>query len=153
MQSLPHHYAVTAAVSTDDEIELSTSGVVPLQTAAPVEFDGPGHLWSPETLLVGAIADCFAITFRGIARASKLAWSDVAFDVIGTLDRVDGLMRFTQIDIHARVTLPDEAEPHLAHRVLDKVKRSCLITNSLTAVVDLHATIEARTIDTHECSV
>jgi hypothetical protein len=40
--------------------------------AAPAEFGGPGDQWSPESLLAGAIASCFALTFRFVARAQKV---------------------------------------------------------------------------------
>lgn len=142
MQPLPHRYAVTTAASSGDRIVLETAGAPSLSTAAPAEFDGPGDAWSPETLLVGAVADCFAITFRGVARASKLAWREMACDVTGTLDRVDGAMRFTRVDIDVRLALAADADRPLADRVLDKVKRSCLITNSLNAEIRLSAAIE-----------
>lgn len=153
MQPLPHRYTVTTAVSAGSnsgEVDLATTGVAPLRSAAPAEFDGPGTLWSPETLFVAAAADCFAITFRGVARASKLAWDEVTCDVTGTLDRVDGVMRFTELDIDVRLTVPEGIDPEYARRVIEKVERTCLITNSLNATVRLHPTIEARTIGAHE---
>lgn len=142
MQPLPHRYVVTAVPDPGHHVSLTTRGVPPLATAAPVEFDGPGDSWSPETLLVGAVADCFAITFRGVARASQLTWTGMTCEVGGTLDRVDGVMRFTRIDVHARLTVPDGTSEALACRVLEKAKRSCLVTNSLTADVHLQTTID-----------
>lgn len=151
MLPLPHRYVVAAAVSDGDEIDLITPGVAALRTAAPAEFDGPGDRWSPETLLVGAVTDCFAITFRGVARASKLAWSRFACEVTGTLDRVDGVTRFTRIDIHVQLALPEETDRERARGVLERVERTCLITNSLNAAVRLHAAIETRTIEADVC--
>lgn len=142
MHPLPHRYVVTAFPGRAHDVALSSPGLRPLTTAAPVEFDGPGGLWSPETLLVGAAADCFAITFRGVARASHLEWIDMSCEATGTLDRIDGVMRFTRIDLHARLTLPDGANEALAGRVLDKAKRTCLITSSMNADVHLHASVE-----------
>ncbi|MDR1989926.1 MAG: OsmC family protein [Acidobacteriaceae bacterium] len=140
MLPLPHHYVVTA-IPVVGEIHLISEGLSPLSTEAPVEFDGPGGLWSPETMLVGAAADCFAITFRGVARASHLEWLDMRCAATGTLDRVDGVMRFTTIELHVHLTLAEGIDHGLAHRVLDKAKRSCLITNSMNAEVRLEATI------------
>ena len=142
MQPLPHRYVVTAVPDPAHHVSLTTRGVLPLATSAPVEFDGPGDAWSPETLLVGAAADCFAITFRGVAKASHLTWTAMSCDVEGTLDRVDGVMRFTRIDVRARVAVPDGTSEALACRVLDKAKRNCLITNSLSADVHLQTTID-----------
>jgi organic hydroperoxide reductase OsmC/OhrA len=152
MQALPHHYAVTATVSPGSHIDLTTAGVPSLPSDAPPEFDGPDGFWSPESMLVGAVADCVAITFRGVARASKLAWHAMTCDVVGTLDKVDGVTKFTEVRIRARVTLEDAADQPLAERVLDKAKRSCLITNSMTAAVSLDAAFEIRRIVAHERS-
>ena len=79
MQDFPHHYSAFARAQEQGEIELGGDGLAPLQSAPPAEFGGPGDLWSPETLLVAAVADCFALTFRAIARASKLPrWPSTA---------------------------------------------------------------------------
>lgn len=151
MQPLPHHYVVTAVPDPAQDVYLTTPGVLPLTTAAPREFDGPGDSWSPETLLVGAVADCFAITFRGVAKASQLTWAACTCEVAGTLDRVDGVMRFTRIDIHAHLTVMDGAAEALALRVLDKAKRTCLITNSLAAEVHLQTTLDIRAMALDAC--
>jgi len=151
MLPLPHRYVVTAAPAAAGEVQLAAAGVSDLHTAAPAEFDGPGDRWSPETLLVGAVADCVAITFRGVARASQLPWTAMTCAAAGTLDRVEGTMRFTAIDLDVRVTVPEGTSDALVHRVLDKVKRTCLITNSLTADVRMRTTIEGRTIEADGC--
>jgi organic hydroperoxide reductase OsmC/OhrA len=56
-----------------------------------------GGQWSPETLLVAAAVDCFVLTFRAIAAASKLPWERLSCNGEGTLDRVDGVTRFTAL--------------------------------------------------------
>lgn len=151
MLPLPHRYAVTATPAPGGGVVLTANGISPLPTDAPAEFDGPGDVWSPETLLVGAAADCFAITFRGVARASRLAWQEMACEALGVLDRQDGVMRFTRLDLDVRLTLAEGASEELAQRVLDKVRRQCLITNSLNADIHVHTTIEARTIHAGGC--
>jgi organic hydroperoxide reductase OsmC/OhrA len=37
----------------------------------------PGNAWSPETSLVAAVADCFILTFRGVAQAAKFPWESL----------------------------------------------------------------------------
>ena len=142
MQNFPHHYTVTAVGSHGEDVELRSEGLTPLRTTTPPEFDGPVGRWSPETLLVGAIGDCLALTFRGIARKSGLKWTSFESDVTGTLDRVDGTVRFAEFEIHARIQLPAGASPELARRVLEKAERNCLITNSLNGSVRVVPSIE-----------
>ena len=70
MQPFPHRYSASALANPKDEVMLRSDGLQPLHSAAPAEFDGPGDRWSPETLMVGAIADCYILTFRSLARAT-----------------------------------------------------------------------------------
>lgn len=141
MQSLPHRYTVTASAEPAGDIALAAPRVVHLASAAPAEFDGPGDRWSPETLLVGAVGDCFVLTFRAVARASKVAWTALECDVIGTLDRVDRVTQFTGFEIHARLTVPPGVDTDFARRLLDKAEHTCLVSRSLKAATHVIAEV------------
>lgn len=142
MQPLPHHYAVVAASGAEGEVELSSDGLPALASAAPAEFGGPGGRWSPETLLVAAVADCFVLTFRAIARASKVSWLSLRCEVEGTLDRVERATQFTGFVVRASLKLPAGANEEQAVRLLERAEHSCLITNSLKGASRLEATVE-----------
>jgi len=143
VQNFPHRYCVRAAGTAEDlVVELAGSGLTAVGTASPAEFDGPGDRWSPETLLVGAVADCFVLTFRAVAKASKLPWQSLACDAVGTLDRIEGVVRFTAIDLRARLVVAPGVDAALARRALEKAERGCLISNSLKAGTHLEVAIE-----------
>lgn len=133
MQKLPHHYRVAATAGPDDSVALSSSGLPDLESAPPVEYGGPGDKWSPETLLVAAVADCFVLTFRAIARASKLEWTALECDVEGVLDREDQVTRFVDVRIKAVLDAPAGTDDSKAKRLLEKAEEGCLITSSLKA--------------------
>lgn len=143
MHPFPHHYTVSAAAGPEGDVVLDSAGVVALVSAPPVEFGGPGGRWSPESLLVAAVADCFTLGFRAIARASQLPWTALSCSVTGTLARIDGVTRFTLFEIQARLQVPADVDQAKARRLLDKAETSCLITNSMLAEVQLTAVIEA----------
>jgi peroxiredoxin-like protein len=141
MQPLPHHYKVTVSASDSAEVEISSQGLTSIRSAPPAEFGGPGTLWSPETLLVAAAADCFVLTFRAVAAASRLNWTSMVCKAHGTVDRADGVTRFTAIELHARLLLPARDELEKAHRVLDKAEKACLVGNSLSCQPKLVAEV------------
>lgn len=141
MQDLPHHYSVSALAEVDGDVTLTSAGIPALPSASPAQFDGPGDRWSPETLLVGAAADCFILTFRAVARASKLSWSALRCEVTGTLDRVERTTQFVSFDLSAELHLGEGTNEELARRALEKAEHACLIANSLKGPVHLHATI------------
>ena len=140
MHPFPHHYTVNASVRPDGDVPLSTEGVRVIESSAPKEFDGPGNQWSPEGLLTAAVADCLALGFRAIAKASKFPWHSLDVTTRGTLDRVDGKMRFTRFDTHAKLQAMPGADAERARVLLKKAEATCLVANSLNS--ELHLTIE-----------
>jgi organic hydroperoxide reductase OsmC/OhrA len=143
MKGYPHHYQVSAAATEQGaDVLLSSAGLESLVTAPPAEFDGPGDRWSPESLLVGSIADCLIMTFRAIARASKIEWTSLDCDVVGTLDRDQGVTRFSEYAITARWVVPAGTDLDAAERAVHKAEEKCLISNSLTGKRVLSATVE-----------
>lgn len=143
MDAFPHHYTVTASGSAAaSHITVSSSGISDLTTDAPAEFGGPGDQWSPETLIMAAVADCFILSFRAIARASKVEWDSISCEASGTLDRVERINKFTEITLNVTVVASPDVSDDKLLKVLHKSEESCLITNSMTANVSLNTTIQ-----------
>src|SRR3974390_312661 len=144
MHPFPHRYTVNASIRPNGDVPLSTEGVRVIESASPREFDGPGNQWSPEGLLTAAVADCFVLSFRAIATAAKLTWHRLEARTQGTLDRVDGKMRFTRFDTHAKLHVAAGADLERAKRLLEKAEIACLVANSLNS--ERHMTLEV-TVD------
>ena len=137
MHPYPHLYQVSAAAQPEGQVTLSSEGLPDIATAPPPQFDGPGGVWSPETLLCAAVADCFILTFRAVARASKFEWTGLTCAVEGKLERADGPTRFTGFVTHATLHVPAGADEAKAKLLLEKAEHSCLITNSLNGTREL----------------
>lgn len=131
MQPYPHHYRTHAEADEQGSVTLSADDLPALSTAAPPQYGGPGGQWAPETLFVAAVADCFILTFRAVAEASKLAWRSIECRAEGTVDRDEGAVQFTELRLHARLSIPADGDAERADRLLDKAKRACLVTSSL----------------------
>jgi organic hydroperoxide reductase OsmC/OhrA len=142
MEPYPHRYSATARGESEGEVTLCGEDLPSLDSAPPAQFGGPGDKWSPETLLVAAVADCFVLSFRAIARASKFAWLSLECMVEGTLDRIEKTTQFTEMLVRASLLVPRETDQDRARRLLERAERSCLITQSLKAQSRLEADIE-----------
>lgn len=141
MHPFPHHYRVRIGIAPEGEVSLGSEGLPELRSLPPPEFDGPGGYWAPETLLLAALGDCMMLTFRAIAKASRFEWRELAADVEGLLERVDGNGRFTQVTIRVRLVVPAGTDATRARRLLEKSEKGCPISNSLTAEKHLEAEI------------
>jgi peroxiredoxin-like protein len=147
MQKLPHTYAVGATALSTGLVDLSSQGLASIKSEPPEQFGGSGTSWSPETLLVAAVADCFILTFRAIARASNLDWLSLDCNVTGTLDREESITRFTDFQIRVVLVVPMGTDKIKATRLLEKGEHSCMITNSLKSTTHLEVSVSVAELD------
>lgn len=140
MQSMPHNYEVNATTE-GETVVLNSEGCPTLTTTPPPQFGGPEGHWSPESLLVAAVADCFILSFKAIARPSRLEFVSLACTANGTLDKTDSGLQFTAFQIEAKLVLPEGGNKEKAEKLLHKAEQNCLITHSLKAPSQLTATV------------
>ena len=141
MTPLPHHYAVHLSGASLDYADVSSLGLPPLRLAAPADFDGPGDAWSPEHLLLAAVEGCLLLTFRAVAKASQLPFVRLDVETAGIVDTQDGVVRFTEIVMRPRLTVPEGTDHARALRVLERSEKACLVSASLVTPIRLEATI------------
>ncbi len=143
MKPLPHHYDVTLSGGSVGYAALAAPGVPELKSAPPLDFDGPGDAWSPEHLLLAAVASCFLFTLRAVAKASKIDFVSLEVSAAGTVDRQDGVTQFTEIVLRPRLTLPPGADRSRALHILERSEKSCLVSASLSTPVRLEPELVA----------
>ena len=141
MQPLPHIYNVQANSTPDSQIITSSQGIPDMVVAGPAEFDGPGDQWSPETLMVSAVASCFVLSFKAVAAASKFPWKSIQCEAVGKLEKVERAMAFTEMTTKVKLVISDETAKEKALKILKKSDAICLVTNSLTAELKLECNI------------
>ncbi len=131
MHPYPHQYLASATGNPAGAVTVTSPQLPAIETAPPPEFDGPGGVWSPESLLCAAVADCFILTFRGVTRAAKFEWLSLECRVQGTLERVDGKSQFTKFATFATLWVPVGSDVAKARSLLERAEHGCLIANSL----------------------
>jgi peroxiredoxin-like protein len=141
MQKLPHHYTVVVAGKPEGDVSVSAAELDTITSAPPAEFGGPGNRWSPESFLVAAVADCFVLSFRAVASASKLLWVSLECEAEGKLDRIEGTTKFTEFEVRAKLTIHQDTPAETAQRALEKAESICLVTNSLSGKTHLKTEI------------
>lgn len=144
MHPYPHHYSASAAGDPSGLVSVDSPQLPRLETAAPPEFDGPGGVWSPETLLCAAIADCFILTFRAVSRGAQFKWSRLDCRVEGVLERVERQSQFTRFTTYANLIVPDGGDPAQARKLLEQAEHGCLVANSLRGTRTLECQVSAR---------
>ena len=80
-------------------------------------------------------------TFRAVAQASKFTFTSLDVSGSGTVDRKEGITRFTEITLETHLKLPTGGDPDRAQRILEKGKNACLVTASLSVPTNLETKI------------
>ena len=144
MQPFPHHYRTVASCEPSTLIAIESDGKPSLITGPPKEFGGTGNEWSPEDLLVASVADCYILSFKAIAKASRFEWVSLECDAVGTLDKEERFPQFTAFKLIVKLVVDAEVDQAKAERLLHKAEAICLITNSLKAESELEISISIK---------
>ena len=144
MHPYPHRYVASAAGDPSGSVAVDSPQLPRLETAPPPEFDGPGGVWSPETLLCASLADCFILSFRAVSRFAKLEWLHLECRVEGVLERVERQSQFTRFTTYAQLVVPAGTDIEKAKKLLEQAEHGCLIANSLRSERTLEAEVSTR---------
>lgn len=106
-----------------------------IDVAVPRELRGPGGHWSPEQLLVGAAASCFAVTFAALAERRQIPIHSLAITGSGQVGhRDDGRVGFVALELTPRI----QTEPEYvtaAERTARTAHTACLVMTALDVPV------------------
>jgi organic hydroperoxide reductase OsmC/OhrA len=132
--------------------ELKSKGLPSLAVAPPREFEGPGDRWTPEQLSVASITSCFMITFLAIAGNSKLELVSFRVSGRGKLEKVEGVgYQISEVVLKPTLVIRSVADLDRAGRILEKAKKSCLITNSVKSLIKLEPELYHQASQTIPC--
>ena len=88
--------------------------------------------WTPQDLLLGAIASSFTTTFRMLAEKSKFEHTDLQVEVQAVLNQAATGYSLSEVHMRAHLTIPDEAEQARAIKLLHMTRSSCAVSSSLS---------------------
>ena len=134
--STEYSYKVDAHWTQGRRGRVQAEGVTrDLDFSTPPEFQGEPGYWTPEHLFVAAACSCFVATFTVIAEFSKFEALDLEVSATGTVSKGEDGFRFTELELHPMLTVANEHDHERGLRLLEKAKRSCLVTRSLVTNV------------------
>jgi peroxiredoxin-like protein len=126
--------------------------VPPLEFSAPSEFQGDAGYWTPEHLLLSAVASCFVTTFRAIAELSRFEVVSLEVSAEGALENKEGGFRFAEIILHPILVVASENDRERGLRLLEKAERACLISRSLQTPVRMKPLVEVTSLQAAEAA-
>jgi organic hydroperoxide reductase OsmC/OhrA len=110
--------------------------------AAPPQFGGLEGRWTPEDLLLCAVASCFTTTFQAIAGYSRFEYTDLEVQAAGMVEKTESGYRFTDITLHTKLTIPSEELRERGLALLHKAKGLCLVSKALATAPKVETLVE-----------
>jgi peroxiredoxin-like protein len=131
MENEHKHRVVAWWTSGQTGLAKSDSAPNAIHFAAPAQFGGLEGRWTPEDLLISAVASCYTTTFHAIAGGSKFEYTDLEVEAEGIVNKAGNGYSFSQIVLRPRLTIPNEQSRDRAVSLLQKAKELCLVSRAL----------------------
>jgi peroxiredoxin-like protein len=131
-ETTQHQYHVTAWW-TSGRTGLAKSDTDPnaIHFTAPAQFGGIEGRWTPEELLLAAIAGCFTTTLRSIASSAQIEFTDLEVEACARLRKMESGFDYKEIILRPTLRIGDETERGRALDLLKKAERLCLVSRAL----------------------
>ncbi len=138
-----HAYRVSAWW-TSGRTGLAKSDSAPnaIHFTAPMEFGGLEGRWTPEELLLAALAGCYTTTVRSVASAAHFDFTDLQVEASGTIRRADSGYCFTEIVIRPNLKISSSDQRERALEVLNKSEKLCLVSRAIGATLKFEPQLE-----------
>lgn len=142
---LPTQYKFrSVAWWTADRTGISQTDSAPcaIHFSAPPGFGGLEGRWTPEDLLLSALASCFTTTFYAVAEYSKFDYTDLEVEAEGSVVKTASGYVFDEIVIRPNLTIAHEEQRYRGLHLLEKAKSLCLVSRALAAEPKFEPRIE-----------
>jgi organic hydroperoxide reductase OsmC/OhrA len=107
------------------------------------ELGGLEGRWTPEQLLLCALAGCFTTTFEDVARVARFEYMDLEVEVEGRVHRNKAACNFSEIILRPRLIVHSEEEFEAGMDLLRRTKSVCMISRAITVPQTLEPRVEA----------
>ena len=138
-----HRYAVRTYPLDDGRLALEAPSKPDLEVATPPEYkDGSRGVWSSVELLIGALATCFELTARAVAKRRDVPIHVFRTEAIGHVQSKNGLLHFVAIELDVQVETDAGREPD-AELIARLAEEQCIVVDALDVPIRLTITVDA----------
>lgn len=143
MSNQEHAYRV-AAWWTSGRTGLAKSDSAPnaIHFTAPTEFGGLEGRWTPEELLLAAIAGCYTTTLRALAGTSDFNFTDLQVEASGTIRRAESGYSFSEIILRPNLRIGSAEERDQALDLLRRAEKMCLVARAIGTKLQFEPQLE-----------
>jgi organic hydroperoxide reductase OsmC/OhrA len=131
---------------TSGRTGIAKSSLAPtaLHFTAPAQFGGLEGRWTPEELLLAAVASCFTTTFHVLADRSQFRYVDLEVESVGDIEKLESGYMFREIVTRPRLTISRSDDEPRGQALLQKAERMCLVARALNVPHRTEPTVQLK---------
>lgn len=150
MSNQEHAYRVSAWWTAGRTgLVKSDSAPNAIHFTAPTEFGGLEGRWTPEELLLAAIACCYTTTLGMISASSDFRFTDLQVEASGTIRKAESGYSFTEIVLCPSIKIASAEESDRALDLLRRAEKLCLVSRAIGTKLQFKPQLEiAKTMPT-----
>jgi peroxiredoxin-like protein len=143
VMSEEHAYRVSAWwTSGRTGLAKSDSAPSAIHFTAPTEFGGLEGRWTPEELLLAAVAGCYTTTVRAIAGSAQIDFTDLQVEASGTVRKAESGYNFSQITVRPSLKIASANEKDRALDLLKRAEKLCLVSRAIGTTIKFEPQLE-----------
>jgi organic hydroperoxide reductase OsmC/OhrA len=108
----------------------------------PAEFGGLQGRWTPEELLLAAVAGCFTTTLRTISGSAQFDFTDLEVEARGTIRKAQSGYCFSKIVLRPSLKITSLEERERALDLLRRAEKLCLVARTLDVPMKFEPQLE-----------
>jgi len=137
-----HIFKNTVSQNQNEPAKVIFSGPGQMKIGPAAEFGGSGQTLNPEEMFVAAINSCLMNTFFYFTQKFKIDILSYNSQAFGQLEKQSDGFRFTNVEVRAKVQLPEDKFADKIQEAGHLAEKYCLVSRSVTCSVDYQLEIE-----------
>ena len=134
----------TVSQEQNEPSKVMLSGPGQMEIGAAAEFGGSDQILNPEEMFVAAINSCLMNTFFYFTQKFKIETLSYNSHASGQLEKQSNGFRFTNVEVRAKVQLPEEKFTEKTQETGILAEKYCLVSRSVACPVDYKLEIEIK---------
>jgi organic hydroperoxide reductase OsmC/OhrA len=111
------------------------SGISETEIGPPPEYGGSPNSLNPEEMFVASVNSCIMLVFNHFAEKYDVEVASYHSDVNGKVEKTENGLRFTNIEVKAKVSLGSAASYKEIEEIAQLAEKYCLVSGSLACPV------------------
>ena len=134
-------FSNTVYQNSGQPAKTTMSGIGETEVGPPPEYGGSPNSLNPEEMFVASVNSCIMLVFYHFVKKYEVEVASYHSDAKGKVEKTKNGLRFTNIEVKAKVTLGGAGSAEKIEEIAQLAERYCLVSGSLACPVQYNVEV------------